>query len=237
MKKIFLLALALISAALFAIPANVEIYFSPNGGCQQAIIDAITEAGSTIDVAMYTFTEGDIANALIAAKNRGLEVRVVLDGENVNGTYSKATYLANNGVPVRYETKSGLLHDKFAVIDDSITLTGSFNWTTNAEGRNYENLLIITSLTLASEYAAEFEALWLAATSIRGTSTSSSATTPSVSPAPVPQPSTNDETVYITKTGSKYHSAGCSYLRSSCIPISKSKAIARGYTPCSRCNP
>lgn len=52
-------------------------------------------------------------------------------------------------------------------------------------------------------------------------------------PKPVQQ-QTQSETVYITRTGSKYHKAGCSYLKS-CIPISKSDAIAAGYTPCSRC--
>lgn len=61
--------------------------------------------------------------------------------------------------------------------------------------------------------------------------------TPAPTPKPTPQPvqqQTQSETVYITRTGSKYHRAGCSYLKSS-IPISKSDAIAAGYTPCSRC--
>jgi|GEM_PF-2789865 biotin synthase-like enzyme len=43
--------------------------------------------------------------------------------------------------------------------------------------------------------------------------------------------------VYVTRTGSKYHSSYCSYLRYSSIPMKKSEAIAEGYTPCSRCNP
>lgn len=51
------------------------------------------------------------------------------------------------------------------------------------------------------------------------------------------QKSNEDVTVYITRTGAKYHSAGCSYLSRSSIPISLKDAVARGYTPCSRCNP
>lgn len=43
--------------------------------------------------------------------------------------------------------------------------------------------------------------------------------------------------VYVTKTGTKYHRIGCSYLSRSCIPITLSNAIVRGYTPCSKCNP
>lgn len=48
---------------------------------------------------------------------------------------------------------------------------------------------------------------------------------------------TNEHTVYITKTGEKYHSSGCQYLKKSIIAISESSAIAQGYTPCSKCNP
>jgi len=227
MKKVAFLTV--LSIALFAIPVNVEIYFSPNGGCQQAVIDATNQAGGKIDVAMYIFTEGDIAKALIAAKDRGVQVRVVLDGGNVNSTYSKAKFLANNDIPVKYETEAGLLHNKFAVIDDSITLTGSFNWTANAETRNHENLLVITSKSLAAKYEAVFAALWLASSALG--SASSSSTINQVAP------SQDAETVYITSTGAKYHRAGCRYLSRSCIPISKAEAIRRGYTPCSVCNP
>ena len=82
------------------------------------------------------------------------------------------------------------------------------------------------------------------------TPTPSPTTTPTPTPTPTPQPTpaptprptpkpvqqqTQSETVYITRTGSKYHRAGCSYLKSSCIPISKNDAIAAGYTACSRC--
>ncbi len=234
------LTLTLISIALFAISADVEIYFSPNGGCQQAIINAIDNAEQKIDVAMYTFTEGDIAKALIAAKDRGVQVRVLLDGDNASGSYSKATFLANNGISIKKETGSGLMHDKFAVLDDSVVLTGSFNWTANAEARNDENLLIIKSHEIAAKYAATFQTLWSAGSAISATGTSSTTgtSTSTVQPAPAPQTTpSRDVTVYITRTGSKYHRAGCSYLRSSCIPISKSDAIAQGYTPCSRCSP
>lgn len=54
---------------------------------------------------------------------------------------------------------------------------------------------------------------------------------------PPDEPKANDYTVYITKTGTKYHRAGCRYLKDSKIPIKKSEAISRGYTPCSVCRP
>jgi len=156
---------------------------------------------------------------LVAAKVRGVKIRVLLDGDNVDMNYSKAESLVDNGIPVRHETGAGLMHNKFAVVDDSITLTGSFNWTRAAESANDENLLKIVSPELAAQYAEEFSELW------------------GIAAVFVPAPSPQQETVYVTRTGSKYHRAGCSCLRSSCIPISKSEAIRRGYTPCSRCNP
>lgn len=153
----------ILGTTLFAIPADVELYFSPEGGCQQAILDAIAEADSSIDVAMYVFTEGDIARALIAAQDSGVLVRILLDGQNANQKYSKATFLANAGIPVRYETHSGLMHNKFAVLDGQKVLTGSFNWTASAEAFNDENLLVISSQPLAAKYETEFLEIWNAA--------------------------------------------------------------------------
>ena len=66
---------------------------------------------------------------------------------------------------------------------------------------------------------------------------SASALPPAPQPAPQQSAQTKEITVYITRTGKKYHRAGCSYLRSSSIPISLKEAKARGYTPCSRCRP
>lgn len=71
-----------------------------------------------------------------------------------------------------------------------------------------------------------------------GLKTTAAAVLPQTEVAPtLPKREPIDETVYITKSGSKYHRAGCSYLKKSKIPISKKDAIARGYTPCSKCRP
>jgi hypothetical protein len=70
------------------------------------------------------------------------------------------------------------------------------------------------------------------------TSTSQPAPAPPKTVAPAPQPAqSTDVTVYVTRTGEKYHVGSCSYLRQSKISISLSEAKRQGYTPCSRCNP
>jgi phosphatidylserine/phosphatidylglycerophosphate/cardiolipin synthase-like enzyme len=166
------LSYGLILLFLFSAPAlwagqgiqgNIQVFFSPHGGGQQAIVKEINKAKSEILVAMYFLTERDISWALVKAKERGVDVKVVLDPRQMTEKYAKGRFLSKKGVPVRYEYKpSGLLHDKFAVIDNRIVITGSFNWTASAESRNNENLLIIFSPDLAGKYREEFVKLWKA---------------------------------------------------------------------------
>jgi len=145
------------------IQGDIQVFFSPNGGGQQAIVKEIGRAKSEILVAMYFLTERDISWTLVKAKERGLKVKVVLDQGQRTQKYAKGRFLSKKGVPVRYEYKSsGLLHDKFAVIDNRIVITGSFNWTASAELRNNENLLVIFSPDLARKYKEEFLKLWKA---------------------------------------------------------------------------
>jgi phosphatidylserine/phosphatidylglycerophosphate/cardiolipin synthase-like enzyme len=140
--------------------ADTKIYFSPNGGCQDAVIREISKAQRTIDVAMYDLTNREISQELIKAKGRRVAIRVFLDGGEGNGRYSKGKYLIGKGIDVRFYDGSGLMHNKFAVIDDKVLITGSFNWTAAAERVNEENLLIITDESAVMRYVQRFEMLW-----------------------------------------------------------------------------
>jgi phosphatidylserine/phosphatidylglycerophosphate/cardiolipin synthase-like enzyme len=141
--------------------AGIECYFSPHGGAKGAIVREIDGAREEILVAMYNLTSSDLAEALVRAKERGVRVRVVLDeGQRIRSGSAahgrQSAYLAKNGVEVSFDCVSGLLHDKFAVIDRAVVLTGSYNWTDGAEDRNFENLLVVHSEEIASRYADEF---------------------------------------------------------------------------------
>ena len=137
-----------------------NVYFSPNGGAEDAIVDAIDRAKHTIDIAIYTFTSRPIARALLEAMDAGVKVRIVMDREQSRDRYSKYRYLKKRGVPIELHRGDGLMHNKFAVIDTQIVITGSFNWTASAELYNYENLLVINSPQLARIYEEEFTRLW-----------------------------------------------------------------------------
>jgi phosphatidylserine/phosphatidylglycerophosphate/cardiolipin synthase-like enzyme len=164
-KKIIILYLILsISALSLPAFADTKVYFSPDGGCQDAIISQINKAKKSIDVAMYNLTSREIAKELADANSRGVKVRVFMDEKAANGNkYAKDSYLSQSGIEVRYyRARKGIMHNKFAVIDNQVLITGSFNWTPTANWENEENLLIITDTDVVKQYSRRFENIWQA---------------------------------------------------------------------------
>ncbi|BAH76751.1 phospholipase D family protein [Solidesulfovibrio magneticus] len=130
----------------------VSVYFSPRGGAQQAIVDAIGQAKKTLYVQAYSFTSAPIAKALVDASRRGVKVEALLDKSQRKATYTGATFLKNEGIPVWIDDKHAIAHNKVMIIDGVIVVTGSFNFTKAAEEKNAENLLIIRDPGLAKLY-------------------------------------------------------------------------------------
>jgi|GEM_PF-1086492 len=141
-------------------PGSIAVFFSPRGGCTDEVIAQISRAVNSIDVAMYSFTSDPIAQALVNAKGRGVIVRVLLDRSQAQSSYSKASFLASCGIQVSLYTHSGKMHNKIAIIDGAVVITGSFNWSNVAEERNQENMLVITDSWVAQIYENRFNTLW-----------------------------------------------------------------------------
>ena len=140
-------------------PRSIEVYFSPDGGCTDAIISRLSSAQQTIDIQAYSFTSAPIAKAVSDAHKRGVKVRVILDKSQRTARYTSATYLFNQGVPVFIDDKHAIAHNKIMLIDGQTIITGSFNFSKSAEERNAENLLIISGYPeLMEQYAANFGA-------------------------------------------------------------------------------
>jgi phosphatidylserine/phosphatidylglycerophosphate/cardiolipin synthase-like enzyme len=142
---------------------SISVYFSPRGGCTSAVISQIKMAKKSIDVAIYSFTSRKIAKALIAAHKRGVKIRIVADEGSAISRNSVLPLLESAGIPVRYKRGSGggLMHNKYAIVDGEVVITGSFNWTVSAEKRNDENLLVIKGLpAIVKAYEKNFERLW-----------------------------------------------------------------------------
>jgi phosphatidylserine/phosphatidylglycerophosphate/cardiolipin synthase-like enzyme len=137
----------------YAFQADIEqVCFSPRGGCEQEIIQQIDSAKTEIKVQAYSFTSAPIAKALLNAQKRGIDVQVILDKSQKSQSYSSYTFFKNQGIPVFIDTIHAIAHNKIMIIDRGIVITGSFNFTKAAEEKNAENVLIIKSKELASQY-------------------------------------------------------------------------------------
>ncbi|MDI6655267.1 MAG: phospholipase D family protein [Candidatus Hydrothermarchaeota archaeon] len=136
-----------------------EVYFCPEDACSSQIIGQIDRAQSYIYVAMYSFTLDSIADALIRARNRGVDVKVVMEKSQI-GRGSEYGRLKNAGIDVRLDKNSDYMHNKFMVVDGKLITTGSFNWSLHADTKNDENLLILYSEELAEKYKEEFFEPW-----------------------------------------------------------------------------
>lgn len=137
--------------------APIQVYFSPRGQAQDALIKTIGQARSSIYVQAYSFTSAPIAKAMVSAAKRGVKVEAILDKSQRKATYTGATFLKNEGIPVYIDAAHAIAHNKVMVIDKATTVTGSFNFTKAAEERNAENLLIIESQELARLYLENWE--------------------------------------------------------------------------------
>ena len=114
-------------------PPTWEVYFSPNGGCTDAIVRELDKAKSTVLVQAYSFTSYRIAKALLEAHKRGIKVEVILDKSQKSDQYSSADFLANSGMSVKIDSVHAIAHNKVRVIDGETVITGSFNFTKAAE--------------------------------------------------------------------------------------------------------
>ena len=141
--------------------ATVEVAFSPQAGATELVVKAIAEARKSIRLAAYSFTSKPVAQALLEAHKRGVDVKVVVDKSQASARYSSANFLANVGIPTRIDYRYAIMHDKFIVIDDRNVETGSFNFTSAAENKNAENVLVLRNQPdLAKLYAVQWQKLW-----------------------------------------------------------------------------
>jgi phosphatidylserine/phosphatidylglycerophosphate/cardiolipin synthase-like enzyme len=162
MKKRALLLLWLIlflgATGGLAQAGSIRVYFSPHGGCTDAIVSEINQAKSEIFLQAYAFTSKPIVQALLRAQKRGVKISAVLDKSNRSQKYSAATFLKNMGIPVFIDDQHAIAHNKIIIIDNRVVITGSFNFSQAAETKNAENLLILDDLPdLTRAYRENFQ--------------------------------------------------------------------------------
>lgn len=140
-----------------------EIYFTnptcppeseQQGGIDQIMADSFNDAELRIDVAVFELNAPPLVDALIAARQRGVQVRVVTDSDNVNQSINR---LRRNGISVVEDKRTGLMHNKFAVVDGRFLWAGSMNFTRNGAYCNNNNMVLFESPRLAANYTAEMD--------------------------------------------------------------------------------
>jgi phosphatidylserine/phosphatidylglycerophosphate/cardiolipin synthase-like enzyme len=158
------------------IPAagTLEVGYSPNQGAEGLVIKLINAARVSIKIAAYSYTNRNITNALLAAKQRGVKVWMVADYKDnlVEGSVRQAVPLFDQlvaaGCEVRIDHNYPIFHDKFITVDDTHQETGSFNFTESAATRNAENVLVNwNNPALAQVYAAQWGTLYVESTVYR----------------------------------------------------------------------
>ena len=141
----------------------VSVYFSPKSNTyKNGIKELISNAKSYIYIPIFYLTRKDLAEDLLEAKNRGVEIKIILDATAARNRYSMHKYLRKHGVTVKVEHFGGKMHIKSIIVDDKYIVSGSMNLTKAGNSKNDENTIIVHNTNLAKEYKHYFLELWSA---------------------------------------------------------------------------
>lgn len=169
--RIISLAVALTLSPVCQAAPDIQVGFSPEGSARALVLKVIGEARHSIQILAYAFQAQDIMDALIEARRRGVEVRVVVDKDRNTGKASKAAmdFVTRNGVGLRTNDRFHLHHDKTIIVDGVTVQTGSFNFAPSAETKNSENVVVIRGmLEVAARYRTHWQSRWDGGVPYRG---------------------------------------------------------------------
>lgn len=137
-----------------------NVYFSPGEDCKAAIIEQIQKAQSTIKICVFTISDNEISNHVINAHKKGIDVTIITDDDKIKDKGSDIKLLFREGIEIRTDDSPSHMHHKFALIDNQILITGSFNWTRSASERNQENVIVTDNEELVAKHVSYYHELW-----------------------------------------------------------------------------
>ncbi len=152
---------------------ETEVHFTRDGSIAELIKAQVLETRHSIDAALFRLTIPSLAEDLMAAAGRGVELRLVLDRGKYEETKATRELLKEYRLPFRLlggreKEDKAKMHHKFAILDRRTALTGSYNWTTESEDLNFENLVLLQDEKVVAGFSQEFERLWSAAEKVKG---------------------------------------------------------------------
>ncbi|CDH48886.1 phosphatidylserine phosphatidylglycerophosphatecardiolipin synthase-like protein [Lichtheimia corymbifera JMRC:FSU:9682] len=135
--------------------------FFPSEDSYHSFISAIKSAEESLHICIFSLTDNTTARAIANAQRRGVDVRIISDNDQLEAKGSDVERLHDDeGIPVKYDTSEQFMHNKFAVIDNRMVITGSFNWSIAARYRNNENIVITNIPSVVEAYQNQFERIW-----------------------------------------------------------------------------
>lgn len=141
-----------------------ELVLTRTGSAAARIEDLIRTSAMSIDAALYRVNNPRLVAALEETVRRGVKVRLVTDRNKYEDSGKTQNLFRASSIPLRLvfgrRGRGTKMHHKFVIIDRSMVLTGSYNWTLESEEENFENLLIHNGPEWTAQYQSEFDALW-----------------------------------------------------------------------------
>lgn len=137
---------------------EMQNYFCPEDGCTSRIVSEIKSARRSVYFMTFTFTNKDIAGALISKIK--IDIKGIFDAGQAGSNFSQFEKLSGLGMSVKKDTNKYKMHHKVFIIDNETVVTGSFNPTSSAENKNDENIVIIKDRVIAGSFLKEFDRLW-----------------------------------------------------------------------------
>lgn len=139
-----------------------DLCMSPNGGCEERLVTHLLAAQKTLDIAVYALDSEAVTDAVRLARLRGLRVRLLVDTLQSRrlAMGRQVDRLRVAGVLVRYQSGTRSMHLKLAVVDHSLVMLGSYNYTSAADKKNDEVLLEAHCPSVAERLSREFELRW-----------------------------------------------------------------------------
>lgn len=138
----------------------IQVLFSPEDKAMANLIALVRDAEVSVRFLAFSFTDSALAQMMVERARAGVDVRGIFETFGSAGMSSELKTLWCAGLPVRQDGNASFLHHKVIIVDDSIVVTGSLNFSANADGVNEENVVILDNAEIAALYLQEFEALW-----------------------------------------------------------------------------
>jgi phosphatidylserine/phosphatidylglycerophosphate/cardiolipin synthase-like enzyme len=141
---------------------DINAYFSPDDNIERIILKRLAKAERSVRFMAFSFTSDPLGEEMVRLHKKGVDVRGVMEKTGTNGKDSEYVKMTIEGIPVKIISGIGRMHHKVMIIDDSVVITGSFNFSRGANARNDENILIIRNEEIARAYSSEFTRLYAA---------------------------------------------------------------------------